>query len=362
MADQQASPTPAGNEAPQAQALGQMMMGEISPFPTDDELPDYSDDIADTFGLGGKAGEQPKPSESGPAGGASPAAATPAAEGGQGQAQPATPATPAAQPSGQQGDPQALAQPTQAPATPAATPVPSQGQQAQQPPAVDPTVAALTAQVQALTAHIANLQANTGQQGVGQQTPQAGPGEQQQPPQRHPLQDYRLAIPNDVTSAIFNEDPNIAQQGMTHLINSALATVHDRVIRHVDEIVEQKLAGYSQQQQLNSQQEQMRSEYFKDYPQHNEPGIRLIVAQEAQTMWTQNPALNWDATARAALGQRVNSRLGVAPAQQLGQQSQQQQQPATPAPRPAAQLGASPRPATPDGADAGQFIHDVLTA
>lgn len=361
------SPSPAADAG---KAMGSaMVMDEISPFPDDKNVPDQSQDIADIFGLGEEAGPAPQQSSNSPegatGGGASPPAGASAAEGGQGQAQPATPATPTPQ-SGQQGtSPQAPAQqPQQAtPAAPSAAPVSGTAPA----PTQDPTVQALQAQVQALTAHIAQL-TQGGQQGAGQQTPQSGQGEQQ--PQQHPLMDYRLAMPDDVANAVFNEDPGVARQGLQHVINAVGREIHGRVIRHVDELIGQRLQSYGQQSTVQQQQERMRQEYFAAFPQHNDPATQLIVAQEAQVLWGANPALAWDENSKNALGARVNARLGLAaqqPQQQqqgqvvpfTGQQSAQQGQPV---PQPAAQLGASPRPQANPGDNDANFIEQVLNA
>ncbi len=340
-----------------ARALGGMMEGESPPFPTDEHTTDQASEIADIFGLGEEAGPVPNSSESSSGGGASPSGATPAAEGGEGQAQqPATPPVQQPQP-GQQGEqPQAPAQQPQAPAAPAAPPAAPA-----QPAGEDPRIAALTAQIQALTTLVGQLQAGPQPQGAGQQTPQTGPDGSGQP-QADPNMDYRLAIPDDVANAIFNEDAGVARQGMQHLINSFGRIVHERVLRSVDQLVEQRLAQYGQQSALSQQQEQMRNEYFQAFPQHNEPGIRIIVAQEAQAMWTQNPTLQWDGNARNALGARVAARLGQT--QTPPQQPQQGAIPPAPAPAPApaAQMGASTRPQANPADNDGTFITDILSA
>lgn len=349
-----------------AQALGGAMMGEISPFPSDDGLEDHSDEISAIFGLGEEAGPVPNSPKGGSDGGASPSEAASAAEGGEGQAQqPATP--PVQQPTpGQQGEPsQAPAQqPAAAPAAPPAAPADGQAQA----PTPDPTVQALQAQVQALTAHLAQLQSQASQpQGAGTPAPQAGPGAQPQEDPlltQNPLADYRLAIPDDVANAVFNEDPQIARQGMTHLVNSLARMVHDRVIRHADQVVQQRIVSYGTQTQMSQQQEQMRQQYYAAFPQHNDPGIQFIVAQEAQQMWAANPTLQWDTNAMNALGARVNARLGVQPAAVQQPQGQQPLAAAQgqPAPRPAAQMGSSTRPAANPADNEGTFIADVLTA
>jgi len=358
MADE---PAVAQTQEQAREALGGMMMGESPAVANDPNATEQPDDIASIFGLGEEVGPTPNSSESSSSGGASPDGATPAAEGGQGQAQPTTPAT-SAQPSTQseqQGDPtQAPAQqPTAAPAAPAAVTEQTGGQQ----PADSTSVQALAAQVQALVTQNAELQQRLAQ-GAGL-APQTGPGGQpgQQPQDVDPYLDYRLAIPDDVASAVFHEDPAVARQGIQHVINSLGRIVHERVLRSVTERV---LPSYLQEFQSNltqsQQQEQMRQQYYNDFPQHNDPGIKLIVAQEAQAMWTANPTLAWDANARAALGARVNARLGQPVVQPAQGQQQQTTQPA-PAPRPAAQMGASTRPAANVGAENDE-ISSILSA
>lgn len=361
MADQAKKPA-----AEAAAALGGAMQGEIEPFPQDDSVPaEDRQDIADIFGLGEEAGPVPNSSKSGPDGSASPAGATQAADGGGEQApKPATPPVEPQKEPGQQGEPQAPAEqppvPEPAPAAPAVAPEQPQPQAPQD----TASLQALTAQVQALVAQNAQLQQQIAQQGAGLQAPQTGQGDQQQDATltQHPLMDYRLAMPDDVASAIFSDDPNQARLGLTHVVNSMARVVHERVIRHADELVNQRLMGFGQQQQLSQQQEQMRQQYFTEHPQHSDPGIRLIVAQEAQAMWGQNPTLAWDENSRRALGARVTARLGMVqqPAGQGGVSPQAQA--GQPAPKPAAQMGASRRPAANTEDTTGNFIQDVLTA
>lgn len=359
MADQTSSQAETA-KAEAAKALGGAMMGEMSPFPSDDSLPDQSDDIADIFGLGEEAGPVPNSSKSGSDGGAPPSGAS-AAEGGEGQAQPATPPVPQTLPAQQGEQSQAPAQqaPQPAPAAPAAAPASGQA------PAPDPTVQALTAQVQALTEHITRLQSGIASQGAGTQAPQPGSGDQSgQQSQTHPLMDYRLAMPNEVVDAIFGEDRSVAQQGLTHVINTLAKVVHDRVIRHADELVQQRLQGFGQTLTQSQQQEQMRNEYFSANPQHNDPATRFIVSQEAEALWREQPTLDWGPNAINALSARVNARLGTAAPQQQPPQPAAPAAPAQgqPAPRPAAQMGSSTRQGSDPSNDEGSFIEQVLTA
>lgn len=347
-----------GNPAQVAAAqFGSPMMGELGPFPTDSDIPDNSRDIADIFGLGAEAGPVANAPNGDSGGGASPPAVAPAAEGGEGQSQPpATPPTP--QTPGQQGELPPTPAPASQPAAPPVTPEPVTA------PAPDQNTQALQAQVQALIAQNAQLLERMSQ-GAGSQAPQPGPngqqGQQQPQGEADPYMDYRFAIPDDVAGAIFNEDPAVARQGMTHLVNSLGRIVHERVLRSVQErVLPQHLSQFGQQLTQTQQQEQMRNEYFNSFPQHNDPGIRVIVAQEAQALWTANPTLSWDANARNALGARVQARLTGAPIPQQ-QPAAAPLPPVVPAPRPAAQMGASSRQSQ-SAPDEGDFMTSVLTA
>lgn len=343
--------------APQTEALkatGGMVAGEQPPFGGDDpHVPDHGDDIMEAFGLSEDMGSTSNSGDSSSDGGASPSPAASAAEGSEGQTTPTTPSTPQTQP-GEEGD--RTQAPAQAPAqqpTPPAAPAPQQ-------PAVDPNVQALQAQVQALiqqNAQLLQAQQQQPAQGAGTQAPQQGPGVAQGQPEADPALNYNLAIPDDVAGAIFNEDAGVAKRGLEHLINNFGRIVHQRVTEQVDRIVEQRLQGYQQQQELTTQQQQMQDDYYANFKDHNDPGIRVIVAQEAQAMWAENPSLPWDENSRNTLGTRVNTRLGrVVP------QTGQVPAPApTPVPTPAAQMGASTRPPAPADSDEN-FISTVLSA
>ena len=325
-------------------------MEEHGAFSADPSLPDNSADMMEIFRLSGDVGTSANPDDAGDGGTAPAQTPASAAEGGEGQQQPTTPP---ASPQGADVAPTPQPQPApQAPA-PVATPTPAVPTPAPQPSA---DMQALQAQVQALTQLLAQ------QQQSGAQDPTTGQPAQQQPqaPTPEQLLDYSsLAIPQNVTEAIFGEDPRVAAQGLNHLITSFGKVVHTRVMQHVDQIVEQRLTERLTQEHQSSEQQRMQNEYYGEFPDHNDPGIRLVVSQEAQRIWTENPALSWDANARRALGAAVNARLGrAAPTPQPGAQPA----PApTPAPRPAAMTGASTRPATPEGNDEN-FIDNILGA
>lgn len=335
------------------------MQGEAPAFAEDTSLPDHSDDIMSIFGVtaDADAGDAGANAGTDGQGAAAPSPdSSSAADGGGEQPQSATPPA-TTQDTGQA--PPSQPQPAQPTPAPAAAPA-----SAPQTPQVDAAaeVQALKAQVQALTQMLQqNQQPQSGQ--TGQPT---GPAVQQpEQPNADQLQEYNIAIPQDVSQAIFSEDPNLAQAGLNHLINSFGKLVHQRVIQHVDQLVSHRLTDYGQQQTLTQQQQEMQRDYFSHFTDHSDPGIRLIVAQEAQQMWSENPQLAWNEESRNSLGARVNARLGRVPVvtQPADPAPAPAVQPMQPAPRPAAQMGASTRPAGGTTADdEGSFIRGILSA
>lgn len=252
-------------------------------------------------------------------------------------------------------------QPTPAPAQAPASPSAPQGQQpAPAQAAPNPEVQSLKAQVEALTALLQK------HQNQPQGTQPAASGHTQAQPQQPPAEDlskYALSIPSDVLGALSDtENPQMYQAGLHHLVNSLATVVHQRIMQHVGQTLDSRFGDFQSKQQALQTQTQMQQEYFTSFPAHSSPAIRLIVAQEAEAMWGQNPTLGWDENSRNALGARVNARLGI--------QAQQPQQPAAdpnpqqpgtgtqPAPAPAAQFGATTRPAP--VSDIGAEISAVL--
>lgn len=332
------------------------VMNEMAPFGGDDTVPDNSQDIMDIFGLSADVGEGNTSTNADDGQGAPAAPASPApsaAEGGEGQ-QPTTPPTP------QQGDGSSQQPQPPAPA-PAAAPAPAPSPAAPTPDPRDAELQSLRAQVQALSQHLTQQQQPQPQA----QQPAAQPGQVAGQPQQDPtaeLQNYNLAIPADVLQAIRSDDDQMAAAGMQHLINSLGKIVHQRVAQHMDHLVSQRLDEYGHQQNLSQQQQQMQNDYYSNFTDHNDPAIRLIVAQEAQQMWTENPQLAWGDQARNSLGARVNARLGRTAAAPAPQPQPAPTPAPAPAPRPAAMTGATTRPAPAGGSDESSFIRDIMTA
>lgn len=335
------------------------VMGEHGAFESDASVPDQSADIMDIFGLSADLGEAPASAnaDGGEGGGMAPAPpAHSAAEGEPGQHPPTTPAPP------QTPSPPAVAPPSPPQAQP---PAPPQGGAAT-PGAAQPDPAAelqtLRAQVDALTRQL-TAQPPQSPQGGGQPANTGQPSQPQElEPEIQQLRDYRLAIPDDVATAIFSDDPAVARQGMSHLVNSLGKIVHERVIKEADRLVEQRLTNYGATQQHAQQQAEMQRDYFTHFKDHEDPAIRLIVAQQAQAMWTEQPTLPWNEASRNALGARVNALLGRSAAQPPAPGAAPPP-PAPPAPAPAPQMGGSTRPpGSSNGGDQGNEISNILAS
>lgn len=329
----------------------------------DPNLPDHSDTILEAFGLEGDWGAAMSAAEArlaGPGAREGQASATPsgasAAEGGsEASATPAPPASPPQQPAGVSQEPQSAPGATPAAAAPAPAAPASSGT------TPEPTVQALKAQVDALQALLARQQpSGTGAAPTTQPSPPA-PASAPGMPTPEELQDYsQVGIPADVLAAIDSEDANQRAAGIRHLVTSMAKLTHARVMQHVDQVVQSRLADAQAQQQVTTQQQEMMRDYYSAHPLHDSPANRIVVAMEAQAMWQENPALAWSQATRDALGARVNAKLGLG-----SQPTQVQPSPSNGAAapqKPAAMTGASTRPQKSRQEEAGQEMVNILSA
>jgi len=247
--------------------------------------------------------EEPK---SEPEGGAPPAAPP---DGAPVEGTPTTPPAPAAAPA-----------PTPAP-TPAETPAPlpelgggaapPSPEPAAAPPSTDPRdlqLASLTAQVEALQAML--QQQPTPSAPTPTETPEQETARLVKPEEYA----YNLSIPPPVLESIFNEDATKASNGLHHLINNLAGIIHRNVLvaarRDLDKF---RVDQQSEQGQTQFQQAQAaaQNEYYTTYPQHNDPVIKMIVAQQAQKLGEEYPQLPWGDQFKLALGARVEQALGA---------------------------------------------------
>lgn len=346
-----------GGEAPPANGPAPAAPASVAGdhYTGDPSVPDRSDQLMEVFGLEGDwegaldASIAKLSSAAADGVGAPPPPAAPAAEGEPGASVPA-PATPAAPTAGAPPTPQSE------PAAPAAAPA------ASAPAAPDNELATLKAQVQALSQQLAATQAAPQ---ASQAAPAASPPTSEQTLTPEKLLDYSsVAIHPSVFQAMESDDPTQRQAALHHIIQSTAKLAHERVMAHVDIILGERLQEFGQTQQVNSQQKQMLEDYYGAFPDHNDPLNRLIVAQEAQAMFTENPTLGWSNETRNALGARVNAKLGKVAAPAEPDPNPAQPQPATPAPaKPAAMTGATTRPAqNGNGKSGAEEMLDILSS
>lgn len=334
---------------------------------------DLSQDVMDIFGIGGDEG----PSGSAGGDGALPnfggqlegeGAAVPPAQaagtGGEAVSAPASPPAPS-EPAPAQPAPQPAAAPTGEPTPPLPGLTPSPAPAAAQPGAAPAAPAAMSPEMElvSLRAQVQMLQQQLAQpapqgQQPGQQ-PQApspaaagqGTGGQEEAPR------YNLDIPDQVTQAIFNEDPAVAKAGMVHLVNSLATIIHTRAREEFRNEFQQFRTGLqteSVQREQVAEAERLKESYFTTFPAHRDPVVQTIVAAENYALSQEYPGHPFDERYMAALGARVNQKLqGVAG---LGGAPAPAIVPPAPAAAAAAPVPARPAPMLPSARTAGGQI------
>lgn len=294
-----------------------------------------------------------------------PPSSAPAANGGDGSPQPGpspTPAavTPQAEPAAGGAAPQ-----TPAPGTvPAAAPTPAA-------PELDAETRLRLAGLEALRAENARLREEMARaqqpQQPGGQTP-AAPGT----PSAQPEQ-LQLRVPNDLIGAIFNEDANIAAQGMNTLISALATTVMNTTLQRVEAMLNQRFQAVDEQaQQLRAANDQ-EAAYYEAFPAHENELYRPVIAAAVDELYKELPHLAWDQQTIAAVGQRVNNKLlalginvGMVPANPVvpaaGGQPQQPAGtvPANGAQRPAPMLDSSTRGGGGTPVEGSDFIRSTF--
>jgi hypothetical protein len=123
---------------------------------------------------------------------------------------------------------------------------------------------------------------------------------------------YNLNIPQPVLEAVFNQDATVAGQGMHHLVNNLASIIHRNVLAATRKDLEKyktSQTASTQEADFNKQRDAAQGEYFAAYPTHNDPMIKLIVAQQAQQLGAEYPQLPWGEQFKVALGARVEDAL-----------------------------------------------------
>ncbi len=233
---------------------------------------------------------------------------------------------------------------TPQPGAPQPAPAPAASPPAVPTPAAAPAAQPVPDEVATLRTQLAALQArldNPTPAGGAPASPAAG----NESPAVEPPVDYStLAIPPQLSDAIFNEDGAVARQGMQHLVQTLASVIHTRVRDQFRTEMRTELQQRDQaagqertQQQQADDMARMQGEYYADFPTHNTPLVKTIVAHEATQLAAQQPTLAWGPEYRNALGARVNAAIqaltGAAPAPQPAPN------PAPPAPAPFVPMG-----------------------
>lgn len=325
-----------------------------------------SEDIDAMFGMGSNDDDDQSGVAAGAGDATSPDAAAGAAGAGTVDGQPPAPAIPSEGAASTPPSPSGDAVPPQ-PATSGdgvSTPPPGQQPaQAGQPPApgaATPPVAPVdenALRVQSLEATVLALQqelSNARAQPAGPGQPAAG---QPQPGQQDDLPRYALQLPPAVAAAINSGDDQQTLAGITHMMNSLATIIHHNVRQEYRQALGQLVQTARQQEEEGSNQQfiaESRNDYYKAFPDHNNPLILPIIQAESVAMAGQFPGLPWNENYRNALGQRVNARLA---------ELRGQQQPSNVPPAPAAMLPAGSRPADSGVAEltGGDLIADTFS-
>lgn len=303
-------------------------------------------DIADIFGLDDFS---PQP-DLNPEGAQSPSGPSVGADGTNG-AEGAAPAVSPSAPAGSPADTSAAQPASQEPGQPtiAAPPTPPTAEQLE---------------LADLKAKLALLEAAPKPAPATEAAPAAPAQEQEQPAKaRFPI----LQLPNEIKEGLISDDPELMTGAVSALLSGVANTIYATVLKDLepkfkalDDGIKAPIAAKAEEDELAQAAEAaktQRENYFKAFPQHNDPKLMPIIQSELQALVTQHPNLTFDEPFIAALGTRVNAYLAS-----LGVpvQDQQQQAPATQQPqRPPATIPAGTR--TSDEPSLTDEITDLMT-
>lgn len=286
---------------------------------------------------------------------AAPAPASPTAEGG------VTAPSPSDTPPAGETPPQPAApEPATTPPAPAATEPPVQSTPALQVDEQALRLASLEAEKDALRRELEALRASPQQ---GQPAPTAAPSPEQ-PAAEPPPYKYALTLPKAMQDDLVGDDPAKTITAINTIVNDLGTIVHNTVLTQVRAEMQgmiTRLSGMAQEAQFGdvrkSAVEEAKADYYKVFPDHNNPLILPIIQAESQKLSAEFPGLSWGEQMRNALGQRVNAYL-----QQLGARPQE---PANPNPnpvpaRPATFLPSGQRASVVPESEIGQDVVDLL--
>lgn len=198
----------------------------------------------------------------------------------------------------------------------------------------------------------------------GQQAPTTQPAGGQEPP-------LRLAVPDALYNAVFDENPQTSRQALDVLITAVAQNAVNHVLQRVEPLIDQKLSMVTQAVEGQKKVSEMERQYFDRFPTHNNQLYRPVIQAAVDEKFKAFPYAQWDETMMDAVGATVNEKLkalGIDPSSGQGKQEQtgqngqgQQQANGTQRQKPAPMLDGSTR----TGGDkvpnnAGDFIRSTF--
>lgn len=199
-----------------------------------------------------------------------------------------------------------------------------------------------------------------GQQSAQQQQQTS---EQQKGPESIQTPDYNFEVPDEMVQTLTSGDESSIKQTLASFAQGIAQNVHRQTVYDMSQRMGKALPQYLQQVQgQQSQQEQIRQDFFTQYPELQRQEIMPVIEQVATQVQQETGIQDWNPTLRDAIGKRVREVLNIQPQSGNGGQ---QTSPGTgngqnPPERPAAQTGGAK--ATPSGGASGEQrdIMDVV--
>lgn len=146
-------------------------------------------------------------------------------------------------------------------------------------------------------------------------------------PEDDPVPDYLFDIPSNIVEGLAAEEPQQRKQALQQLVRGLGMEVHARVREDMNKRIQNVRSEAQQTQQETQQQSQVeniRKDYFGQYPKHDSDLIRPVVNRKAQEVFNEWGVREWTQNVRDEIGKRVDRELRTAGFQ--GEQAQDQGQ------------------------------------
>lgn len=213
-------------------------------------------------------------------------------------------------------------------------------------------------------------QMQQGQQDQGQNAQGQGQGQSEGPDLSQFVPDYNFQVPNETQKLLQSDDPNEFQQGLMQVQQGYAQSVHYNLLQQMQQMyntIEQRIPEVAQQTaQTQMTQQDIKQDYFSQYPHHQDPNIQPLLQQVSERVLQQNPQASWNQNLRDQIGQEVDriiqSFAGQQPqnqnqaAPQSGGSQQPQGQNASSPAAPPQQVGTGTRP----GSSGNNADNDVI--